>query len=236
MFDKFALSLQTIVDEIAPAFQARTRQDIASIVAAGVRSDADVIALLEDRRRPAALRALACWFLARLNNRRALPLLLQALSDDDASLRSEAARSLAILGRRQATPAIIDALRKDENADVRFHAASALAMLNDGRSVEPLLQTLANLAEEPHVRGAAAESLARFDSPAVVPAMIFALDDESTEVRYWAAFALGELNDTRALGRLERLASSDDSISVREEAAAAITAIRNVQGDRPENT
>jgi len=110
-------------------------------------------------------------------------------------------------------------------------AAYALGQLDDPRAVDPLLAKLADTGEEPRVRGFVAEALIFYREQRVVAALIAVLSDPSAEVRFWAAFALGELKDPAALGALERLAQTDDAAvprwgSVRDEAAAAIETIR----------
>lgn len=233
MSNNLLMRLQAIVNHIDPQFRAQTQQDMDAVVDSGARSEADLLGILKDRSRPVGLRAIASWFLARLGHEEALPTMIDALSDEDVSLRAEAARSLGILGSKRVTLALVSALQNDENADVRLYAASSLAMLDDQRAVEPLVQTLQDPAEEARVRGMAAESLARFsESPAVVP-LISALESDSPEVRYWAAFALGQLGDPRALPPLQRLASTDESAEVRKEASAAFRAARDMQGESP---
>lgn len=81
------------------------------------------------------------------------------------------------------------------------------------------------------MRGFAAEALTGPGERRAVPGLIAALADSSAEVRFWAAFALGELADPAALSALQQLAQSDEATlpgwwSVSDEAAAAIERIR----------
>jgi len=65
------------------------------------------------------------------------------------------------------------------------------------------LHTVAKLAdrnEDPRVRGLAAEALTEAGERRAVPSLIAVLGDPSVEVRFWAAFALGELGNPAALG------------------------------------
>jgi HEAT repeat protein len=85
------------------------------------------------------------------------------------------------------------------------------------------------------VRGQAAEALGNIffwegGGPAVEP-LIAALGDSSSEVRFWSAFALGQIRARQALPILGQLAATDDAIvpgwwSVKMEAADAVTTIR----------
>ena len=65
------------------------------------------------------------------------------------------------------------------------------------------------------------------------PVLIGTLQDASSEVRFWSAFALGQLGDARAIPALEQLAMRDKTAvanwgTVREEALDAITQIHEV--------
>jgi HEAT repeat protein len=66
----------------------------------------------------------------------------------------------------------------------------------------------------------------------VVDALINGLGDTSVEVRFWSAFALGELKVRRAVNKLEKLVAKDDEIlpgwwSVSKEASDALDRIRS---------
>jgi len=105
------------------------------------------------------------------------------------------------------------------------------------------LHTVAKLAdrnEDPRVRGLAAEALTEAGERRAVPSLIAVLGDPSVEVRFWAAFALGQLGDPAALRALERLAETDDAElpgwrSVKDEAADAIERIRQHAANCPES-
>jgi len=64
--------------------------------------------------------------------------------------------------------------------------------------------------------------------------LLTALDDSSKDVRFWCAFALGEMAEKRAIPSLKRLVASDKRIvkgfhSVAKEAADAI---ENIQTEK----
>jgi HEAT repeat protein len=111
-----------------------------------------------------------------------------------------------------------------------YGAAHSLGLLGDHRAVDPLLARLADTSEDPRVRGFAAEALTGPGDRRAVPGLIAALADPSAEVRFWAAFALGELGDPAALSALRQLAQNDQAAlpgwrSNSDEAAAAIESI-----------
>jgi HEAT repeat protein len=104
--------------------------------------------------------------------------------------------------------------------------------------VAPLLRVLDDATEQPSVRGVVAEALTGPRSLRAVPHLVAALRDPHIEVRFWAAFALGELGDASALPSLEELARTDDGVlegwgTIRDEASAAVESIRQA-GQRTE--
>lgn len=230
MTHDFEEAIQRVLDRFPPANRDRVRQDLDSLRDLGVASWQDLVAVLTD---PSAgeNRATACWLIGRMGDARAFDHLAHALRDPEPHLRTEAARSLGALGSPRAIPALLAALQTDADPDTRMGAAHSLGVLGDHRAVDPLLEKLADRNEDPRVRGVVAEALIWTRERRAVPPLIAALDDPSVEVRFWAAFALGEFGDPAALGALERLAETDDATlpgwrSVKDEAAAAIESIR----------
>jgi HEAT repeat protein len=120
-------------------------------------------------------------------------------------------------------------------------AAWALGFHSSGeRAVGTLLAVLRDPAEDTDVRCHAAEALGHIaptrDRPEVLAALLHALGDRSPEVRFWAAFALGNLGDERAIPALQRLADRDSSSvpgwwSIRREALESIEQIRLIKGN-----
>ncbi len=77
---------------------------------------------------------------------------------------------------------------------------------------------------------AEAEALANLRDRRAVRPLIAGLKDASTGVRFWSAFALGQLGDTRALPELKRLEAADKAAlpgwwKVSKEASDAIELI-----------
>jgi HEAT repeat protein len=232
MTDDFEPAIQRVIERIAPAYRDVVRGDLNRLRKRGVASWQDLVAVLNDRS-AGEDRARAGWLLGRMRDARAFDPLASALHDPDPHLRAEAARSLGALGSVRAVPELLAALQADPDLDTRIGAAHSLGLLGDHRAVDPLLAKLADKSEHPRVRGVAAEALTGPREHRAVPLLITALDDPSVEVRFWAAFALGELGDPAALSALERLAQTDDAVlpgwrSVKDEAAAAIDSIRTI--------
>lgn len=223
----FDEALQRVVEQVAPDYRHRAQGDVDALRATGVRSWEQLVALLHDG--GGDNRARACWVLSRLGDRRALRHLLAALNDPDPQLRAEAARSIGTFDSPRAVPFLARTLRGDPDGDTRLAAAYALGLINGERAIDALLEAVTDVGEAARVRGMAAEALAR--TARAVPTLIAALADPLVEVRFWAAFALGQTGDPAALPALERLAATDDVVlpgwgTVKQEAAAAIEIIR----------
>lgn len=226
----FDQAVQSVIDRITEELRDRTVADMDALRAAGYLSWDGLIAALADRS-AGKHRLLAAWLLGRLEELGALAPLLGALVDPDAALRAEAARALGSLASPEASPSLVRALRQDADERTREAAAWALGLIGDDDVIEPLLEALGDTSEVPAVRGQAAESLSSQHNARAIPSLIAMLADPSPEVRYWCAFALGELGARAALPALERLAATDTAIAsghgcVAEEASAAIALIR----------
>ena len=226
----------SIVEQLAPEFRAQGRQDIDAVLQSGVRSYDDLLAIVRDPAADTGIRLKVSWLLGRLGDKRAVYALLAAIRDKEPDVRRAAAQALGELHHRRAARPLIGAMLNDEDVGVRAAAANALGELGDRRAFEPLMSSLGNPGEDPRVRGMAAEALAGLSDRRAVPALITGLSDPAPEVRFWCAFALGELGDPFALAELERVTATDDAVvpgwgAVSREAETAIQHIK-AQGDR----
>lgn len=148
----------------------------------------------------------------------AVPALIAALSDPDASVRMAAAQSLGRLEDPRAIPALINATH-DSNVQVRSAAYNALADFDDPRILEPMIAALKD--PDSDVRQQAAHALGHLEDKRAVPPLIAALSDSSADVRQAAAYSLGELRDPAAAGALAA-ALKDPKADVRQAAAHAL--------------
>jgi HEAT repeat protein len=119
----------------------------------------------------------------------------------------------------------------------RAAAAYALQIVTTPHTVKALERTLMKRGENARVRGGAAEALAHFHRRKSHDVLIKALGDPSKEVRFWCAFALGEMAEKRALPSLKGLVDTDKRIvrgfhSVGKEAADAIA---NIESEKIEH-
>ena len=109
----------------------------------------------------------------------------------------------------------------------RAAAAYAMQMVTTPRTIIALERAVRNKSEHPRVRGEAAEALAHSHREKSHEVLLAGLADSSRELRFWCAFALGEMAEKRAIPTLKRLVATDRRIvkgfhSVAKEAADAI--------------
>jgi HEAT repeat protein len=113
----------------------------------------------------------------------------------------------------------------------RAAAAYAMQLVSSPRAVRALETVVKNKSEHPRVRGEAAEALAHRHRRKSHDVLLTALGDPSKEVRFWCAFALGEMVEKRAAAALEALVATDKRVvggwhSVAKEAADALKNIK----------
>ena len=197
-----------------------------------IDGDSDVVAYshsvdwFEKEEKQYAARALG-----KLGDERAVPVLIDALNDDDRTLRAYVAGALGNLGDKRAVPSLISILG-DEDSWVRREAALALGELGDERAVDPLINALND--DEGIVRLYALRALGNLKDTRAVPHVVDALRGDNSwrqwigalrgdenRVRQEAATVLGKIGDREAVSHLLKALKHDVS-TVREEAAIAL--------------
>lgn len=170
--------------------------------------------------------------LGNLGDRRATPLLIEALGDPTEETRIYAALSLGRLRDPVAVPALLKSFSTDER-DVRKAAAYALGEIGDRRAAEPLAGALTDPIAD--VRFNAAIALARLGDTRAIGVIREMLDrsrldrvegmrPEQKEQTVLAAIpALKKIAPEEAAKLLTPLAQSDPSLQVRSAAKEALT-------------
>jgi HEAT repeat protein len=130
---------------------------------------------------------------------------------------------------------LIVLLRKGRRPFNRAAAAHAMQVLVNKQTIEALERALANRYEHPRVRGEAAEALAHGHRLKSHDLLLRGLEDKSRDVRFWCAFALGEMAELRAIKALQHIAETDKRIvrGFHSVAQEAVDAIRNIQEEKP---
>jgi len=230
--------LAAVVDALDPEFKSFGARDSLLLLNAGVRSERELIEVIEGKSKTTEVRASACWFAGRLRLEDAVWAMIAALKDEHMAVREAAAEALGQLGATDAVQPLLRAMNDTIDVAVRLASVYALGLIGDQQAIDPLISRVVDTNEQPRVRGMAAEKLGGFGDSRALDTLRAALVDPSTEVRFWAAFALGELGDARALGDLEHSAASDHVMhpgwrTVSEEAALAIESIKGREDRNP---
>ena len=170
--------------------------------------------------------------LGNLGDRRATPLLVDALNDQFPETRIYAALALGRLHDPAAVPPLVKTFSSDEH-DVRKAAAYALGEIGDPRAVEPLVAALNDPIAD--VRYNAAIALARFGDSRAIGVIREMLDrsrldrvqgmrPEQKEQTMLAAIpALTKIAPEEAGPILTALAAKDPSLQVRSAAKEALS-------------
>jgi HEAT repeat protein len=182
----------------------------------------------------------------------AVPALIQALRHENYRVREAAAAGLGGIGpeARPAVPALVALVQKKDTFDESQAAVEALGKMGPAAkaAVPALAALLSPRTDEPdpseYLRVAAAEALWKIDQDArvAVPALVQALQVKAiinpvgpwsygvrrgVRIRCWAAEVLGGIGPParKAAPLLADLARNDESLTVREAAAAAVQKI-----------
>jgi len=173
--------------------------------------------------------------LGNLGDRRATPLLIDALEDSSPETRLYAALALGRLRDPQAVPPLIRIFTTDER-DVRKAAAYALGEIGDPRAQPALVTALGDPIAD--IRYNAAIALARFGDPRAIGVIREMLDrsrldavpgmrpEQKDETLLAAIPALMKIAPEEAPKILGPLAQSDSSLQVRSAAKEAVSSRR----------
>lgn len=131
---------------------------------------------------------------------------------------------------------LIETLKRGRRVFNRSAAAYAMQAVRDTHVAMALESTVRNKSENPDVRGQAAEALAHCHRRSAHNLLLKTLRDPSKDVRFWCAFALGQMRERKAVPIL-RLLMSDQRLvrgfhSVAKEALDAIGEIERRQPGR----
>ena len=131
---------------------------------------------------------------------------------------------------------LLSTLKNGRKPFNRAAATYAMQILKTPKIIRALERTVANKSENPRVRGDAAEALAHGHRKKSHDVLLRGLGDPSKNVRFWCAFALGEMAEGRAAAVLKGLVATDKRVvrgwhSVAKEAADALNNIEAARKD-----
>jgi HEAT repeat protein len=156
--------------------------------------------------------------------------LAQAFGSADEAVLLEVAKALTRIDAALATPILTRVLEFGDPP--RQWVAARVLGLQRARDAAPALRRAAMSPDlDLGVRQHAIEALGYVDDGRSVPDLTGLLLHISPEIRFWTAFALGQIGDGRSLGALQRLADEADAttrggLSVRHAALDALEIIR----------
>jgi HEAT repeat protein len=215
------------------------RKDLECVGNAGITSVAELVEALQDPRKELPIRLTACSLLAWLGESSATHALERALEEAaDDGLVWEVAKALIRLRSNASMPTLVRVL-KQANPSKQSAAAYVLGWLAIADTVPDLIAAATDSTLDDQVRGHAIEALGTMRSDQAVPTLLSLLVNESPELRYWAAYSLGQIGDPASIPALEHMASHDVVVlgpphnrSLQEEAMEALEAIREHQRQR----
>jgi HEAT repeat protein len=188
--------------------------DLARLSDYGVRSRADMMALVRRPQAPRIARATGCRVLARLGGSGAREVLIQQLrSAQDSVVYWEAAKGIALLGDRKAVEPLGKLVNGRLEGRRRAAAAYALGMMGERAATRPLLKAINTPTTPPLVRAYAVEALGVLEATEAREAITALLEkDRSPRVRAAAAYALGRVGTRDTLSVLKRTVERDSAV------------------------
>lgn len=156
-------------------------------------------------------------------NKKALPILIDAMDDEAPEVRMWAMFGLENLNLPQSYPVVLAAL-DDKDDYVRKEAAYTLGNLGNRNAIPYLIPRL----QDPHylVRSDAAESLGKLGAKQAVPALQFLLEEKKEAVQIKTAEALARLDDYSGMEKLIAILDAPN-LRYRMEARKALERISN---------
>lgn len=136
---------------------------------------------------------MALTALGKLKDKRAIPILLEALKTKDFNIQREAAKAIGQFGGPEVVAPLIEILKM--GGKVTSVIADVLGELGDV-AVLPLLELLSS--ENSKVKAFAAHALSKIADKRAVEPLISALKDTNHQVVRNAAYALANIGDSRA--------------------------------------
>jgi len=192
-----------ILDKRNIATDAKTRSEISSFIKVAkskkIQSFSDLLARFSEFTNKQ--KNIGIWLFGRLRNRKAVPLLLTLLNDDNNDAW-EICASLGLLDGKKAIQGLKNKLEKERNDDTREAIVYALSFVFDESVAEELIFLAKNKKESPKIRAQAAEGLGYFLKSVKRSSSIYKngfqcltslLKEKNINIRYNASFSLSNL-------------------------------------------
>lgn len=186
--------------------RASVEEALARLRTAGISTQASLIVVLTETLVGEKLLADAVWIAGVLQIRQAaqgIGRILQTHESPD--LIWKASDSLALIRSPDQVDVLIAVVESRTEITRRCAAALALGAQHEPRAVKALRDLLVDRRNDAELRGYALEAFGRLRADEVATEVRAALKDGSPDVRYWAAYALGMIQDAAALPQLKLL-------------------------------
>lgn len=206
------------------------REEVGHIVEAGAGSVANRLAVAVVENRLSRDQRTSClWLLAQTSDDAAKALIVPLL--ESAEEREQAAGLAQVIISMEALPltALVAIVEGNAHYEARLAAVHALGY-GDHRIADCVLAVASDTAEATEIRGFAIEALGNLGLEEYFEALARLAKEDDPEIRYWVAYALGEIGAPAGIATLEFLVTDKRSVresSVAEEAAASLAILRH---------
>jgi HEAT repeat protein len=156
----------------------------------------------------------------------AVPHLLEALTHKKVPVREKAVHVLAQMKVSQSVPAVTEMLKRDEDANIRMTAATALGEIADAPAITALIRNLAE--QDAHVQQHIANVLQDIGKPVVVFLLEMPAKGEHLIIPE-AIEVLGNIGDPGSVQYLITLLEENEDVSLRLKTAEALLKIGDVR-------
>lgn len=153
------------------------------------------------------VRERAAILLGSIEDKIAVPALIEALDDSENGVRREAAKALGFIKDARAVPSLIETL-SDRDTNVRMYAAYALGEIKDTKAASALLDALGD--PEWCVRDQAAWAMREIRDPKIANSLVAALKEDNADVSQ-ILWLLGNVENAQISYRLAALLKSADA-------------------------
>ncbi|MBX3083755.1 MAG: HEAT repeat domain-containing protein [Anaerolineae bacterium] len=198
-------------------------EDVTYLRQAGITTYGQLLALLGDDSAESDLRVRMChalWRLSRtVDKRKASKPLLAVLNGDNSELRSVAAVAAGMMNLKRAIPTLSNlATDKSQPYQVRMSAIQAFGAMMDARALPMLKAIVADTTDDLGLRGSALEQTTSHIDDNSVQYYTGLLSNENADLRFWAAYCLGQLryerDATPALHMLDQVVAFDHTLPI----------------------
>jgi len=131
----------------------------------------------------------AIYYLGKKKEKRAVPLLIELLNNDQIKeIKLNAIESLGEIGEGSSVDALVNVLKEKDN-DMRIAAVDALGKIREQKAVKPLI----NILSDRDIKVIAIWALGNIGGKSAIPILTRLLHDQDKYVRYNAAKALNKI-------------------------------------------